>query len=159
MDLTSLKTTVLKRNTSNSDGVVLDYCHVDPMIRIWLRRQFLCMIQYKTSGFPILKRHIWGVTLLQAKRVLIIWRWRGPSWRTVTKTLSQIYITFRITLTAWIDSAETVPLAPLGPLLITQVNFNHSINKWFHAQWNVEWNYLSIARREQLHRWSLGMDK
>ena len=37
----------------------------------------------------------------------------------------------------------------LGPLLLTWINFNHSMDKLSHAQWSVEWNYLSISKLQQ----------
>ena len=47
-----------------------------------------------------------------------------------------------------------------GPfsLLLTQFNFNPSMDMQSHAQYSVRWNYLSIPKLQQLHCWSLGKD-
>ena len=42
----------------------------------------------------------------------------------------------------------------LGPLLLTWINFNPSMDKWLHPLYCVGWNYLAIPKL-----WSLGMDK
>ena len=54
------------------------------------------------------------------------------------------------------DSALDIEL---GPLLLTWINFNPSMGKWFHPLWSVRWNYLPIPKLQRLHRWSLGLDK
>ena len=45
----------------------------------------------------------------------------------------------------------------MGPLLLTWVNFNPSIDKYMKPLQNVGWNYQSIPKR--LYRLWLGMDK
>ena len=48
--------------------------------------------------------------------------------------------------------------ASLGPLPLTRINFNPSMDKLLHPLWNLGWNYLSIPRLQRLHSWSSGMD-
>ena len=46
-----------------------------------------------------------------------------------------------------------------GPLLLTWINFNHSMDKQLHTLKSVGWNYLSIPKLQRLQQLSLGMDK
>ena len=45
-----------------------------------------------------------------------------------------------------------------GPLSLTWIKFNHSLNKQSHTQYSVRWNYLFIPKLQWLHHWSLVMD-
>ena len=47
----------------------------------------------------------------------------------------------------------------LGPLLLTWINFDLSMDELSHVQLSVGWHYLSIPKLQRLDRWSLGMDK
>ena len=49
--------------------------------------------------------------------------------------------------------------SPQGPLLLTWINFNPSMDKELHALLTVGWNYLSIPKLKQCNHRSLGMDK
>ena len=46
-----------------------------------------------------------------------------------------------------------------GPLLLTWIYFNPSMDMLSHPLSNVGWNYLSIPKVQRCNRWSLGMDK
>ena len=46
-----------------------------------------------------------------------------------------------------------------GALLITWFNFSTSIDKKWHVELSVGWNYLCIPKLQRLRRWSFGMDK
>ena len=47
----------------------------------------------------------------------------------------------------------------LGLHLLTWFNFYPSLDKLLHPLLSVGWNYLFIPKLQQLHCWSLGMDK
>ena len=47
----------------------------------------------------------------------------------------------------------------LGPLLLTRINFNPSMDKKSYIQKSVRWNYLSNLKLTQQHHLSLGMNK
>ena len=46
----------------------------------------------------------------------------------------------------------SIPYEHQGPLLLTWFNFNPSMDKKSHAQWSVEWNYLSIPKLQRCNR-------
>ena len=43
--------------------------------------------------------------------------------------------------------------------LLTWINLNLNMDKQWHAQWSVAWNYVSIPKIQRYNRWGLGMDK
>ena len=44
-------------------------------------------------------------------------------------------------------------------LLLICFNFNPTMDKWSHAQWNAGWNYVFIPKLQRCNRWSLWLDK
>ena len=45
----------------------------------------------------------------------------------------------------------------MGSLLQRWVNLNPNMDKWLHPLLSMGWIYLSIAKPQRLHRWSLGI--
>ena len=46
-----------------------------------------------------------------------------------------------------------------GPIFITWIDFIPSKDKQLYPLLSVWWNYVSIPKLQQLHRWSLGLNK
>ena len=47
----------------------------------------------------------------------------------------------------------------VGPIVLTWIEFNPSMDKLSYVQQNVEWNYLFIPKLQRCKRWSLRLDK
>ena len=58
----------------------------------------------------------------------------------------------------WSDMEATRYIAThVGPILLSFINFDTSVYKDSHPQWNMGCDYSSIPKRQCLQCWSLGM--
>ena len=78
-----------------------------------------------------------------------LWLWKNCSTLKWYNIRNPIY---------WLTYWDRNPLRAWAPFL-AWVYSNPSMDKWLHPLLSMGWNYISISKRQQRIRWSLGTDK